>query len=65
MHKEENLDFSDVKTFNLDEYLGIGMEMSKPYETDQSYARFMYEELFKHVNLKRKNICAGRFDKRT
>ncbi|HHT79478.1 MAG TPA: glucosamine-6-phosphate deaminase [Actinobacteria bacterium] len=56
MHKEENLDFSDVKTFNLDEYLGIGMEMSKPYETDQSYARFMYEELFKHVNLKKENI---------
>ncbi len=56
MHKEENLDFSDVKTFNLDEYLGIGMEMSKPYETDQSYARFMYEELFKHINLKKENI---------
>lgn len=53
MHKDEGLDFSKVKTFNLDEYLGIGLDLAKPYEKDQSYARFMYEELFKHVNLKK------------
>jgi len=56
MHKEEGLDFSEVKTFNLDEYLGIGIDLSKPYEQDQSYARFMYEELFKHINIKKENI---------
>ena len=31
MHKEEGLDFSQVVTFNLDEYLGLGMDLSKPY----------------------------------
>ncbi|HOP72564.1 glucosamine-6-phosphate deaminase [Thermoclostridium caenicola] len=56
MHKEEGLDFSQVKTFNLDEYLGLGMDLSKPYEQDQSYARFMHEELFKHINIKKENI---------
>ncbi|MBN1299543.1 MAG: glucosamine-6-phosphate deaminase [Actinobacteria bacterium] len=56
MHKENGLDFSNVKTFNLDEYLGIGINLEKPYELDQSYARFMYEELFKHINIKKENI---------
>jgi len=55
MHKE-GLDFSQVKTFNLDEYLGVGIDLDKPYEQDQSYARFMYEELFKHINVKKENI---------
>lgn len=56
MHKEEGLDFSRVRTFNLDEYLGVGMEPGKPYEMDQSYARFMHEELFKHININEENI---------
>lgn len=55
MHKEEGLDFSQVRTFNLDEYLGLGMDMNKPYHLDQSYARFMYEELFKHINIPKEN----------
>jgi len=55
MHNN-GLDFSRVKTFNLDEYLGIGMNLDKPYNEDQSYARFMYEELFKHINIKKENI---------
>ncbi len=55
MHRE-GLDFSQVKTFNLDEYFGIGIDLSKPYEMDQSYARFIYEELLKHVNIKKENI---------
>lgn len=54
MHKN-GLDFSKVKTFNLDEYLGITMDLNKPYNEDQSYARFMYEELFKHINIKKEN----------
>lgn len=52
----QGLDFSNVKTFNLDEYLGIGKDMSKSYEMDQSYARFMHEELFKHINIKEENV---------
>lgn len=55
MHNQ-GLDFSNVKTFNLDEYLGIGKDLSKFYEMDQSYGRFMYEELFKHINIKEENI---------
>ncbi|MGI6349543.1 MAG: glucosamine-6-phosphate deaminase [Eubacteriales bacterium] len=54
MHREEGLDFSQVKTFNLDEYLGVGMERNKPYDLDQSYARFMYEELFRHINVQKR-----------
>jgi glucosamine-6-phosphate deaminase len=56
LHKEEGLDFSQVITFNLDEYLGEGINLSKPYELDQSYARFMHEELFAHINIKEENI---------
>ena len=56
MHKEEGLDFSKVRTFNLDEYLGVGIDMDKPYHLDQSYARFMHEQLFRHINIKEENI---------
>jgi len=56
MHRDEGLDFSEVKTFNLDEYLGVGIDLEKPYQMDQSYARFMHEELLKHINIKRENI---------
>jgi glucosamine-6-phosphate deaminase len=45
MHKEEGLDFSKVTTFNLDEYVGL------PPEHPQSYHFFMWENLFKHVNV--------------
>lgn len=55
MHRDEGLDFSNVRCFNLDEYLGIGLDLSKPYNEDQSYARFMYEELFKNINIKKEN----------
>ena len=55
MHKE-GLDFSNIIAFNLDEYYGIGMDLSKPYSMDQSYHRFMYEEIFQHINIKSENI---------
>jgi len=55
MHNE-GLDFSHVRTFNLDEYLGAGIDLGKPYNLDQSYARFMHEELLKHINIKKENI---------
>jgi glucosamine-6-phosphate deaminase len=45
MHKKENLDFSHIRTFNLDEYVGI------PQDHDQSYYFFMNENFFKHINI--------------
>lgn len=56
LHREEGLDFSRVRTFNLDEYLGIGKDLSRPYAEDQSYGRFMFEELFRHINIREENI---------
>ena len=45
MYKEEGLDFSKVTTFNLDEYIGL------PPSHPESYHYFMYENLFKHINV--------------
>ena len=45
MHKQEGLDFSKVTTFNLDEYIGL------PPNHPQCYHYFMYENLFKHINI--------------
>ncbi len=50
MHREENLSFSNVITFNLDEY--YPMEPG----AQQSYVRFMHEYLFDHVDIDPKNI---------
>jgi len=50
MHREEGFDFSDVVTFNLDEYYPM-----KP-ESIHSYHRFMRENLFNHINVKPENI---------
>jgi len=55
MHRD-GLDFSRVITFNLDEYIGYRMNLSLPYSKDQSYARFMYEEFFRHINIQESNI---------
>lgn len=49
MHKEENLDFSNIKTFNLDEY--VGLDGNNP----NSYRYFMDDELFNHINIKKEN----------
>ncbi len=45
MHKEEGLSFAKVTTFNLDEYVGL------PPTHDQSYSHFMWENLFKHIDI--------------
>jgi len=45
MHREQGLDFSQVRTFNLDEY--IGLSPSHP----QSYHLFMWKNLFDHINI--------------
>lgn len=50
LHKEEGLSFSNVVTFNLDEYYPI-----QP-DAQQSYVRFMHEYLFDHIDIPRENI---------
>jgi len=50
MHKQAQLDFSRVMTFNLDEYVGL------PGNHPQSYAYFMQEHFFQHVNIPAQNI---------
>lgn len=48
-YENGDLDFSQVKSVNLDEYRGL------PRENDQSYYYFMHDHLFKHVNIDRNN----------
>lgn len=50
LYRHEGLDFSKVTTFNLDEYVGL------PPEHDQSYHYFMWENLFKHINVDRRFV---------
>src|SRR5213594_720416 len=50
LHTEEQLDFSRVTTFNLDEYVGL------PVTHSQSYHYFMHENFFKHVNIPPQNV---------
>jgi len=49
MHREGQLDFSRVVTFNLDEYIGL------PPDHDQSYRYFMDSNLFDKVNISKEN----------
>jgi len=50
LHKEEGLSFQGVVTFNLDEYFPM-----QPKEL-QSYQRFMWENLFEHIDIKKENV---------
>lgn len=50
LHVEEGLDFSQVTTFNLDEYVGL------PPSHEQSYHYFMHEHFFQHVNIAPQNV---------
>ena len=50
LHQHKGLDFSKVTTFNLDEYVGL------PPEHDQSYHYFMWENLFKYLNVDRRFV---------
>lgn len=50
LHKEEQLSFSNVITFNLDEYYPIAPESA------QSYVRFMHDYLFDHVDINPDNV---------
>lgn len=50
MHKEEGLDFEQVTTFNLDEYVGL------PADHPASYNSFMWENLFSHIDIPRHRV---------
>jgi glucosamine-6-phosphate deaminase len=50
MHREEALSFRDVVTFNLDEYYPM-----RP-DSIHSYHRFMWENLFAHIDIDRRNV---------
>lgn len=43
------ISFADVKSVNLDEYVGLSADH------DQSYAYFMHDNLFNHVDIKEEN----------
>jgi glucosamine-6-phosphate deaminase len=45
LHREEDLSFKNVVTFNLDEYYGL------PPDHPESYRHFMEVQLFRHVDL--------------
>ncbi len=50
LHKKDGLSFKNVVTFNLDEYYPM-----RPHE-QQSYVRFMHEQLFDHIDIPSENI---------
>jgi len=47
---EMKLDWSKITAFNLDEYVGL------PPRHPHSFHRFMWENLFRHVNIRKKNV---------
>ena len=49
MNQKGEIDFSQVKTINLDEYVGLAPDH------DQSYRYFMNTNLFDHVDIDKKN----------
>ncbi len=56
MHREKGLDWSDVVAFNLDEYYPMSPDSL------HSYHRFMWENLFEHVNIDPRNVHIPRGD---
>ncbi len=50
LHREENLSFKNVVTFNLDEYFPM-----KP-ASEQSYVCFMKQHLFDHIDIDMPNV---------
>src|ERR1051325_3552474 len=56
LHREEKLDFSRVETFNLDEYFPMSPD------SVHSFRRFMWENLFEHVNVDARRVHLLRGD---
>jgi glucosamine-6-phosphate deaminase len=49
-HREDRLDFSKCRTFNLDEYIGLAPD------DPHSCRHYMQENFFRHVNIELRNI---------
>src|ERR1043166_5934766 len=50
MHRDEDLSFANVVSFNLDEYYPM------PVDSIHSYHRFMWENLFSQIDIKKSNV---------
>lgn len=50
LHRKGGLSFANVVTFNMDEY--VGLHEDHP----QSYHRFMWDNFFSHIDIKRDNV---------
>ncbi|MBN1127244.1 MAG: glucosamine-6-phosphate deaminase [Sedimentisphaerales bacterium] len=50
LHQGGAVDFANVVTFNMDEYVAL------PKEHPESYYSFMWNNLFSHINIKKSNV---------
>ncbi|MDR2731518.1 MAG: glucosamine-6-phosphate deaminase [Treponema sp.] len=50
MYKEKKISFANVRSFNMDEYVGLSEDHPR------SYHYFMYDNLFNHIDIDRKHI---------
>jgi glucosamine-6-phosphate deaminase len=50
MNHDGLISFANVETFNMDEYVGI------PEADPQSYHRFMWDNFFSHIDIKKGNV---------
>ncbi len=50
LNKAGKVSFENVVTFNMDEYVGLTPDH------DQSYHYFMWENFFKHIDIKKENV---------
>lgn len=50
MYEQDEVDFSEVKSFNLDEYCGL------KEDHPNSYHYYMYDNFFNKINIKKENI---------
>lgn len=50
LYNAGKVSFENVVTFNMDEYVGL------PEDHPQSYHYFMWDNFFKHINIKKENV---------
>ncbi len=50
LNKAGKISFEHVTTFNMDEYVGL------PADHPQSYHRFMWDNFFSHIDIKKENV---------
>lgn len=49
-HEENGTSYKEIKTYNLDEYVGL------PLDHPESYYTFMHQNLFNHIDIPEENI---------